>query len=73
MRDWNRNQTNKGEATMASRTKRPSSGVSNKKECLLGQPNAVSGAGESSFGSGEPDWEANTLPLSYTRESPMKL
>jgi len=54
---------------MANTTRHPSSVLSEKKECLLRQPNSVSGAGDSSFGSGEPAWEANTLPLSYTREN----
>jgi len=37
------------------------------RECLPGQGNFVAGPGAPSFEGREPDWEASTLPLSYTR------
>ena len=38
-------------------------------ECLFRHPNFVAKPEGSSFESGMPDWEASTLPLSYTRQN----
>ena len=38
-------------------------------ECLLRHPNFVAKSEGSSFESGVLDWEASTLPLSYTRQN----
>jgi len=37
--------------------------------CLLRHPNFVAKSEGSSFESAVPDWEASTLPLSYTRKN----
>jgi hypothetical protein len=39
-----------------------------KEECLLRHPNFVAKSRSASFEPGVPDWEASTLPLSYTRQ-----
>ena len=54
---------------MARHIRQSASAPSNKRGCLLRQSDSVSGAGDPSFGAGVPAWEANTLPLSYTREN----